>query len=180
MVTIKGFDNYSITRDGRVFSHKMGKFRKLSEDRKGYKVCSFYKDGIAKTLKVHRLVAQAYIPNPENKPQVNHIDHDVRNNKVENLEWVTNQENMAHSQSNRSYSHTKKAKNPKFRVWSFLKDGNWTVMKNTTVAEFCEANKFDRSTLYAYIDTGSVITRGKMKGYMFIYGKADEIAEKLD
>lgn len=66
---------------------------KLFDDKDGYKMV-----GISgKTIKVHRAVAGAFIPNPENKPQVNHIDGDKSNNRVENIEWATQEENMQHA-----------------------------------------------------------------------------------
>jgi DNA-directed RNA polymerase specialized sigma24 family protein len=60
-------------------------------------VVKLFKDKIKKDFKVHRLVAQAFIPNPHNKPNINHKDGNPLNNKVENLEWCTQQENIDHA-----------------------------------------------------------------------------------
>lgn len=61
--------------------------RVLSKDRLGYLVITLHKKGNSKTYKIHRLVALAFIPNPQNLPCINHRDEDKANNKVENLEW---------------------------------------------------------------------------------------------
>jgi len=63
------------------------------DDKHGYKTFHLKQDGRAKGVKIHRLVAMAFIPNPENKPCVNHIDNNPGNNRVDNLEWCTMQEN---------------------------------------------------------------------------------------
>lgn len=69
---------------------KRGKIIKPRKTWDNYIVVNLSKDGKMKTVKVHRLVAQAFLPNPDNLPQVNHKDEDKNNNTVDNLEWCTN------------------------------------------------------------------------------------------
>jgi hypothetical protein len=94
---ILNYPNYSATRDGRIFNHKIGKFMALSKMPEGYLRLNIKNDSGQKKFLVHRLIALTFIPNPENKSQVNHIDSNKSNNSVENLEWITNKENREHS-----------------------------------------------------------------------------------
>jgi len=96
---IKGLEEntkYFISKDGVVYSDNVGyrKILKYQVSKKGYRVVKLK---TKKTIPIHRLVALAYIPNPENKPQVNHIDGNKENNNVYNLEWVTASENNKHA-----------------------------------------------------------------------------------
>lgn len=94
------FKDYKITKEGKVISlkHKKSVELKGEIDKDGYKRVLIYIDGKRKKFFVHRLVAQTFIPNPENKPQVNHKDGNKLNNHVNNLEWVTNKENINHAE----------------------------------------------------------------------------------
>jgi len=76
---------------------QIGKTLNQKSDKNGYQHIGGALARAADTVCVHRIVAAAFIPNPENKPQVNHIDGDVTNNHVENLEWCTNSENHIHA-----------------------------------------------------------------------------------
>lgn len=88
--------DYIITEKGEIINKRNGKKVKPQPNGKGYLRVSIG----GKMRFVHRLVAEKYVPNPENKPQVNHKDGNKLNNSVENLEWVTNMENRQHAVKN--------------------------------------------------------------------------------
>lgn len=90
---------YQISNYGNV-KNKHNKLLKLRKDKNGYLIAYLYKNNIMKCKKTHRLVAQAFIPNIHNKPQINHKDGNKENNYVDNLEWVTNKENIIHCWEN--------------------------------------------------------------------------------
>jgi len=87
---------YSTPQDGKP--NKLLKQETTNRNNMYYKRVAFSKEGKVTRFQVHRLVAKAFIPNPEDKPFVNHIDNDGTNNNVNNLEWCTHEENMMHSE----------------------------------------------------------------------------------
>ena len=101
---IEQFDGYFVDAEGRVYStRKNGGFSRdltemrLREDKDGYLEVGMYSNGKRYWRRVHRLVAEAFIPNPNHYPQVNHLDGNPKNNIVENLEWCSCQQNLIHS-----------------------------------------------------------------------------------
>lgn len=114
--SIKDFPNYLVTSHGRVLSLKdnHGKDRikelKGSKNNGGYFLVSLHSDTNKTSAFIHRLVAQAFIPNPNNKTQVNHIDENKTNNHVSNLEWVTAKENCNYGTHNKKLSESSKGK----------------------------------------------------------------------
>ncbi len=91
---IEGYEGlYEISSYGRVKSLKNSIILRPKKEPTGYLRCNLYLNKNVKTVSIHRLVAQAFIPNPDNLPEVNHKDEDKTNNKVDNLEWCDHKYN---------------------------------------------------------------------------------------
>lgn len=91
---------YSVSNLGRVRSEqgrKAGRILKPQYHPKGYEIANLFVDGKRIPVKIHRLVAEEFVPNTDNKPQVNHKDGVKANNLATNLEWATNRENQIHA-----------------------------------------------------------------------------------
>ena len=96
---IEGYEGlYKITDQGDVITYQLKIPRKMKpkKDKRGYLLITLSKNNKGTTYRINRLVAKAFIPNTENKPQVNHINEIKTDNRVVNLNWMTAKENMNH------------------------------------------------------------------------------------
>jgi len=98
---IKGFEGmYQASTCGHIRNSRTGHIMSPCLNRKGYPQTSLWKNKKGHSKTIHRHVAETFIPNPENKPQVNHIDGNKLNNNIDNLEWNTSNENIQHAYDN--------------------------------------------------------------------------------
>jgi hypothetical protein len=96
---LPGFDGYyKVSKHGVVYSLKSKQLKALKGGnvRRGYRGVTLYRNGKAHLRLVHRAVAEAFLPNPDGLPHVNHKDYNKQNNSVDNLEWCKESENMRH------------------------------------------------------------------------------------
>ena len=105
-------------RNDKGYYFKKGRTLKQVLNNKGYYYLNLCKDGKPKTFLVHRLIAKTFLSNPKNKPHINHLDANPKNNNIKNLEWCTHQENMQHAWDNNLIKTRKSVK-------QFDKSGNF-------------------------------------------------------
>lgn len=147
---IKDFPDYYITDIGDVYSvnyNHTGRIQKLKpkKDKDGYLCIQLRSNKKPSSVRIHRLVAEAFIQNPDNKPQVNHKNGIKQDNRASNLEWVTGSENVRHAYIvlDRKRPQVWLGKfgkdNPKSKMVFQIKDGK-------IIAEFCGASEATRKT----------------------------------
>lgn len=98
---IVGYEEiYQVSNFGNVKNIRTNKILKYGINDQNYEIVTLYKKTKKKNMRIHRLVAQAFIPNPDNLPQINHKDGNKHNNRVDNLEWCTGSNNIKHAYIN--------------------------------------------------------------------------------
>lgn len=156
---INGYEGlYQISTDGQIRNCR-GRKRKPTKDKEGYFRISLTKNGKQKSYGIHRLVALAFLPNPDNKPEVDHIDTNVNNNNVSNLRWATRNENRNNSLT---IKHSSKC------VYCIELQKYWTSQK-----ECAEELMISKSGI-------TLCCKGKQKstkGYTFRYATEEEVEE---
>ena len=154
MRDVKGYEGlYAVTSCGKVWSYKRRRFLTPVVNKKGYLCINLYKNEKLKHFLIHRLVAQAYIPNPDNLPQVNHKDENKTNNCLQNLEWCNASYNINYGTGiERSSNGHKKP------ILQFDLDGNlireWqsaTDVGKEVQSNICHCLNGDRKTAIGYI-----------------------------
>lgn len=126
--------DYIVEPNGQVFSKVSNRYLKIITDKDGYHIVK----AANKLRKVHRLVAEAFIPNPDNLPEVNHIDFDRTNNHKDNLEWVSRAHNIKHSKDRQVASAA--------RSYTFY-DPQGAVVSITNLSQFCKERGLDMNSM---------------------------------
>lgn len=124
--------SYQVSETGEVYSNQKKKLLKIFDNTKGYKTVSLWNGTSAKKFYIHRLVAELFVPNTQNNPEVNHIDGNKENNHYSNLEWVTRSFNMIHARENGYFDSHIISSQINRESWIGLKNSSREVIANTS------------------------------------------------
>ena len=169
---IPDYENYQISNLGNVFSKKRKKLKSITKNDKGYCYVQLYKNDKPHTLRLHRLVARTFIPNPNNYPEVNHIDCNKENNCINNLEWCDRLYNMQEAYKNglipprtKNLTSFKKGHKPKNCIkinqydlqgnllntfYSISEAGRKTKYSDMSIARYCKGTRKCKDYIFKY------------------------------
>lgn len=172
---VEGYESYSVSTDGSVRNDDTGELKTPTlNNSTGYLAVDLYSNGKRSKKQVHRLVAEAFIPNDDSKPTVDHIDGDRTNNSADNLRWATYSENNSRfgSIGVRSesiavfhYIEERKRRGGGHEKWC----GVDSVLNFDRIGDAAEYFGVSISNISQMLKKGSIGRRGKMRGYRFEY-----------
>jgi hypothetical protein len=146
---IDNYPNYNVSNLGNIKNINTNKVLKIN-CKDGYYGISLVNDETKKTFKVHRLVALAFIENPENKSDVNHKDKNKLNNIIDNLEWTTQKENIIHGSGKKVAKIDIKTNNI-IKIYSTITEAykELNIPWNSLISKVCNKEK-GRKTIYGF------------------------------
>ena len=154
-------NNYSINENGEVRNDVTGHIKKATVNKKNnYFIVDLYKNNKSEKVPIHRLVAETFIPNPQNKPTVDHIDGNRQNNSISNLRWATYSEQNSRFNTNGVRSEEILAINE-----------NGEIIKFDQITKASEYFNCNISNISQMLKKGTFGKRGKTRYWKFVYLK---------
>lgn len=168
---ISGFERYLVNSVGQIYDTKNKKNICQWIDNVGYYQCNLYdKDGKKYYKRVHRIVAETFIPNPNNYQQVNHINGNKRNNSIDNLEWTTNSKNTQHGYDNNLY----KFKSRSYPINVYDKNGIYLTTYKS-IRSLCKDLKLNRKTVTSILKHEKITNN-----YNYLFEYVEESATTIE
>ena len=158
--------------DGRVWSERRQRFLSTSLDEKGYVKVSLWVNKKVKTIKIHRLVAKYFVPNPCNYSEVNHKDEDKTNNRAENLEWCDRKYNVNYKNRNKKASQSLMNNNCSKKVLQYDKNGNF-IKEYPSAHE--AARQLDKTSVHGEQNILSCARGTTKTAYGYVWKFANEV-----
>lgn len=187
-IPVKDYPQYEVFADGTIYSHKSKKFLKPILHSNGYMFVEIFNNNGSKVKSIHRLVAEVYLPNPNNYPCVNHKDENPTNNNADNLEWCTHEYNSNYgtcierrTKSMQKYWASEKHKQDKRKLGQRAKEmlSKGVVQKTkegVIVNKFVSVNEAYRQTKIRHISDVCNGTRKTAGGYAWTFEGGEGIS----